>query len=295
MDINEVKKFIQNKIDSDNLTQKVRDVIKTKKWEKQDLKEGFKESFKPLIKAQTDISETIKKENAETIEQLEKNQLALTQGLLANRLALTQGLQAMGELMTPPEEEFEDASPVSPQPGPSTAESPQVRPPKMTGPFIDLETQLDEDDIKYLQDSEFIRPKDFLKTDPNILNETLKVATKSIKSVNGEINGYSNKKLKTKRDEANLKTKKKEMKALQNYKAVLSTYLSSLKYQKGKGIYFQNPHQLVNRLELLVGSILAGNNGVIPEFSQLAHFLNQTNIITKKQLNDLLKSYIRIK
>ena len=59
--------------------------------------------------------------------------------------------------------------------------------------------------------------------------------------------------------------------------------------------YFNNPHQLLDRLELLGGSILAGNNGVIPEFSQIAHLLNQMKIITKQQLNDLLKNYITIK
>ncbi|CAH3034786.1 unnamed protein product, partial [Porites lobata] len=36
-----------------------------------------------------------------------------------------------------------------------------------------------------------------------------------------------------------------------------------------------NIKQLNDRLELLGGSILAGNNGVIPEFSQIAHLLNQ--------------------
>ena len=59
-------------------------------------------------------------------------------------------------------------------------------------------------------------------------------------------------------------------------------------------IYFNNPHQLLDRLELLGGSILAGNNGVIPEFSQIAHLLNQMGVVTKKQLNDLLKNYIPI-
>lgn len=60
----------------------------------------------------------------------------------------------------------------------------------------------------------------------------------------------------------------------------------------GKGnFYFNNPHQLLDRLELLGGSILAGNNGVIPEFSQIALLLNQMKVITKKkQLNDLLKT-----
>ena len=64
----------------------------------------------------------------------------------------------------------------------------------------------------------------------------------------------------------------------------------------GEGmIYFNNPQELLKRLELLGGSILAGNNGVIPEFSQIAHLLNQMKVISKKQLNDLLKSYISIR
>ena len=81
-----------------------------------------------------------------------------------------------------------------------------------------------------------------------------------------------------------------------NVLSIYATNSSNLKYYKiksGSGmIYFNNPHQLLDRLELLGGSILAGNNGVIPEFSQIAHLLNQMKVISKKQLNDLLKSYI---
>ena len=58
----------------------------------------------------------------------------------------------------------------------------------------------------------------------------------------------------------------------------------------GQGIiHFNNPLQLLDRLELLAGSILAGNNGVVQEFTQIVH---QLKVITKKQLNDLLKKYI---
>ena len=80
---------------------------------------------------------------------------------------------------------------------------------------------------------------------------------------------------------------------------IISTYLRNIskleEYKKktGQGIlHFNNPLQLFDRLELLGGSILAGNNGVIQEFSQIAHLLNQMKVITKKQLNDLLKKYI---
>ena len=79
------------------------------------------------------------------------------------------------------------------------------------------------------------------------------------------------------------------------YKNTMKDYLRSLKYKVGEGhgnVYFNNPHQLLDRLELLGGSILAGNNGVIPEFSQIAHLLKQMKVISNKQLNDLLKSYI---
>ena len=81
------------------------------------------------------------------------------------------------------------------------------------------------------------------------------------------------------------------------YQNTINDCLSSIKYvQTGQGIfYFNNPLQLLDRLELLGCSILAGNNGVIPEFSQIAHLLNQMKVITKKQLNDLLKNYITIK
>ena len=70
-----------------------------------------------------------------------------------------------------------------------------------------------------------------------------------------------------------------------NYKKITGTGI----------IHFNNRQQLVNRLELLAGSIFAGNNGVKQEFSQIAHLLHQLKVITKKTLNDLLKKYILFK
>ena len=72
------------------------------------------------------------------------------------------------------------------------------------------------------------------------------------------------------------------MRELRNYKNITGTGI----------IHFNNPLQLLDRLELLAGSIFAGNNGVKQEFSQIAHLLHQLKVITKKQLNDLLKKYI---
>ena len=81
-----------------------------------------------------------------------------------------------------------------------------------------------------------------------------------------------------------------------NVLSIYATNLSNLRYYKTKSgsgmIYFKNPQQLLHRLELLGGSILAGNNGVINEFSQIAHLLHQMKVISKKQLNNLLKTYL---
>ena len=96
MDIEEYKKLARNKIEADALTQQVRDVIKITKWQKQDMREGFKETFKPLIKSQDSIKKSIDEQQNATIAQLKKNQLALTQGFEQfNRLADMRELPAL--------------------------------------------------------------------------------------------------------------------------------------------------------------------------------------------------------
>ena len=49
MDVEEYKKLARNKIEADALTRQVRDVIKITKWEKQDAREGFKETLNHLL------------------------------------------------------------------------------------------------------------------------------------------------------------------------------------------------------------------------------------------------------
>lgn len=49
MDVEEIRKLAQNKIEAEALTKQVRDKVKTTIWEKQNLREGLKETFKPLI------------------------------------------------------------------------------------------------------------------------------------------------------------------------------------------------------------------------------------------------------
>ena len=77
MDIEEAKNFARNKIEADTLTQQVRDVVKITKWQKQDMREGFKETFKPLIKSQDSIKKSIDEQQDATIAQLIINLLLL--------------------------------------------------------------------------------------------------------------------------------------------------------------------------------------------------------------------------
>ena len=62
------------------------------------MREGFKETFQPLIESQDAVKESIDKEQNELIKQLQENQLALTEGLDKNRLAITQGFDKIDEV-----------------------------------------------------------------------------------------------------------------------------------------------------------------------------------------------------
>ena len=280
MDIEEAKKFARNKIEADTLTQQVRDVIKITKWQKQDMREGFKETFKPLIKSQDSIKKSIDEQQNATIAQLKKNQLALTQGFEQfNRLA------DMRELPYP-EEDYDNKEGWDVNWGPVPTYD----------TTLNLEKNFDGRDLELLKEFGLPRPNDFFEINPKVLDETLEELKDNIKQLTGEISGRKKAKNPSPLYEADTKIKKIQRGTLMKYKNTMKDYLRSLKYKVGEGIvYFNNPHQLLDRLELLGGSILAGNNGVIPEFSQIAHLLNQMKVISKKQLNDLLKNYIVIK
>ena len=71
---------------------------------------------------------------------------------------------------------------------------------------------------------------------------------------------------------------------------------TSKEYSKlGSGVvYYNNPQDLLSRLELLGGSMSAGNDSsdVREEFTNIVHLLNKLNVINNKQMNDLLKEYL---
>ena len=98
MDLQETKKIIQNKIEAEESTREVRSQIKSYIHEKQNLREGFKETFKPLIETSEAVKTSIDTQQNKLIKQLQDNQLALTEGLNKNRLAITSGFDKMDEV-----------------------------------------------------------------------------------------------------------------------------------------------------------------------------------------------------
>ena len=98
MDLEETKEIIQNKITADEAACEVRSQIKTYIHEKQNAREGFTETFKPLIKTSEKVKESIDTQQNKLIKQLQENQLALTQGFESNRKAITSGFDKMDEV-----------------------------------------------------------------------------------------------------------------------------------------------------------------------------------------------------
>ena len=298
MDIEEYKKLAKNKLEADALTKQVRDVIKLTKWQKQDAREGFKETFKPLIKSQDSIKKSIDDQQNATIEQLKKNQLTLTQGLNQNRLAITEGFDKMDEVkkwdlaQLPGFEAIEE---------PKEDEGPKIA--KFKAEDLDryLMSKQAQDILKANEYHKL--PSDYFYKNVSTIdkviddvNDDLEITSQAIKNTaifTRDPNGYLLAKPINKKPHENTINFIKKYNTL----SVYATNLSNLRYYKTKSgsgmIYFNNPQELLKRLELVLGgSILAGNNGVIPEFSKIAHLLYQMKVISNKQLNDLLKTYL---
>ena len=258
------------------------------------MREGFKETFKPLIKSQDSIKKSIDEQQNTTIAQLKANQLALTQGLNQNRMAITEGFDKLDEV-----KKWDLAQ----LPGFEAIEEPK----EDKGPKIakfkaeDLNRNLMSKEAQdILKTNEYHNlPSDYFEEDVSTIdkviddvNDDLEITSQAIKNTaifTRDPNGYLLAKPVSK------KPHKNTINFINKYN-VLSVYATNLinlklyKTKSGSGmIYYNNPHQLLDRLELLGGSILAGNNGVINEFSQIAHLLNQMKVISNKQLNDLLK------
>ncbi|CAH3192292.1 unnamed protein product [Porites evermanni] len=213
MDIEEYKKLARNKIEADALTQQVRDIIKITKWQKQDVREGFKETFKPLIKSQDSIKKSIDEQQNATIEQLKKNQLALTSGLekineTNLRLAEMRELPAL-------EGEYEEAAAA-----PSTSKA------KLPTRY-NIEKNFDKVDLEALEFLGYPRPNYFFGTDIDRLEKINDEVKNDVKMFTGEIAGLNRKKNKTKEDKEEIERIKMQKDLLFKYRNILKLYLAT--------------------------------------------------------------------
>ena len=381
MDVEEIKKIIQDKIEADEAASEVRKSIKSYIHQKQDAREGFTETFKPLIETSEKVKESVDNQQNKLIKQLQENQLALTQGFESNRKAITSGFDKMDEVkkwdlgQLPGYEAIEEADEEYESLG--ISEKIKILNARIKknyntlGELNDLENKAveegNEDEEKYYikKYEEVLRENKELEKERKILQKILekesgesvekpKITTLEYKKdemdkfLNNKesidlLNFYGLKlpsKYKDSMDElqkafekgmqetANLK---KDIKHVAEYKKdtitglilafpikgqqakektkelikeynIMQIFINNMgqlrNYKKitGTGImHFNNPQQLVDRLKLLAGSIIAGNSGVKQEFSQIAHLLHQLKVITKKTLNDLLKKIYIVK
>ena len=310
MDIEELKKFAKNKIEAEDLTKQVRQQIKETTWAKQNMREGFSETFKPLI-SQFEKPEDPGRKNIFTQNQeMLRNQLALTEGLKANLKAITQGFS-----------QFERLADMKELPGVEAIEDEEDKAqyviPKEDKPPIEKK---DKDPIAKFNVEEFNRnlnnkeSQDILESNgygnlPSYyFDKNVSEISSLINSVNSDLENLGrdihNTALFDYHDGYTLARPKNEnphKKTLNNIKifntlSIYSTNLNLLfkyKQKSGSGMfYFSNPQELLHRFELLGGSLAAGNNGVLPEYIKIAHRLRDLGIITNNQLNTLVRKII---
>ena len=162
---------------------------------------------------------------------------------------------------------------------PTTLQSGMEKPKKSLTRY-NIEAKFDNDDRMILNLLGYPRPNDFFETNTGKLREINDEVKNEVSVMTGEIAGLKKRKQKTEEEKETIELLQMQKNTLNRYKNILDIYLKTLELQEGSGIfYFNNSHQLLDRLELLGGSILAEDNGVIPVFSQIAHLLNQMKVL----------------
>ena len=307
MDIEEIKKYSKNKIEADNLIKQVRQQIKETTWEKQNMREGFSETFRPLI-SQFEKPEDPKQKNIFTQNQeMLRNQLALTEGLKANQKAITHGFSQFERLADmkelPGVEAIEDEA-QSPMPKenkhPLVLEKDESPTAKFDVGYFDrylnnktAQGILESNSYNYLPSYYF--DKDVSEISSLIDNVNLNLEIFGTKIKNTALIGYNKEGYNLAKPLAN-NPQEKTLEYINNYN-ILSIYSKNLsllflyKNQSGYGVFF-SPQELLHRFELLAGSLAAGNNGVLPEYIQIAHQLRDRGVISNNQLNKLLRKVI---
>ena len=181
MGIQAYKKLARNKIEADSLTKQVRDKIKITKWEKQDAREGFKETFKPLIKYQDSIKKSVDDQQDATIAQLKKNQIALKTGLEK----INETNERLADIKELPDPDDDWVSMAPPDDGKGW-DSNWVPVPRPSG---NLEKKIVGGDLLFLQNYDYPRPSEFNEVGVQDLEQIHTNLNQNIREMDGRIVG----------------------------------------------------------------------------------------------------------
>ena len=212
-----------------------------------------------------------------------RNQLALTEGLRDNQRAITQGFnqfERLADMKELPQEENKDE--IDPDLNP-------VRQKEILK--YNLEKNLNDEDKEILNRLDYPQPNELLDSDPDEIKIIYEMVNNDAREIGNKVGALKRTKNKSEEQKMELELHKMQHEAQKKYKEILQFYLRSLQYRVGQGLY-SSPQELLYRFELLNGSLAAGNNGVLPEYIQIAHRLRDLGIITNNQLNTLLRKII---
>ena len=277
------------------------------------MREGFTETFKPLISQFEDPGKDSKTQNIFTENQkMLQNQLALTEGIRANQKAITDGFsqfERMADMQELPgiaaiEDEEEDDKAPTPIPTPPKSSSPA--PQAKEAPLAKFTIQDLNKNLENKESQDILSNNGYDNLPSSYFDKDIYEISSLINDVNARLQDFGNDLRNTalfvkegeyyKAKAKNQNPQTKTINSIKNFNT-LSTYSTNLttllkfKKQSGSGL-FSTPKELLRRLELLNGSLAAGNNGVLPEFIQISHRLRDLGILSNKQLNALLRKVI---
>ena len=189
MDIEEIKTWAKNKIESDDLAKQVRRRIKETAWEKQNQRKGFSETFKPLI-SQFEKPEDPQTRNIFTQNQeLLKNQReeAINKNKAIKKLA--EQYERLVDIKELPDSD--DWVPLPPKDEGDPWDSDWVPVPKPTG---NLEKNFVGSELGFLQEYNYPRPSEFNENNIQDLEQIRANLNENIRVFNGQIVGRRNNK-----------------------------------------------------------------------------------------------------
>ena len=213
MDIQEIINYSKNKIESEDLAKQVRQRIKETAWEKQNRREGFSETFKPLI-SQFEKPEDPKKKNIFTQDQeMLRNQLALTEGLRDNQQAITEGFKQFKRLADMKElPEGENKDEIDPDLNP-------VRQKQILQ--YNLEKNLDDEDKVILKSLDYPHPNEILDANPDEIKKNYEKVTNDTREMGYLVGALKRTKNKSAEQEIEHEIYKKHLETQNKYEDIL--------------------------------------------------------------------------